>query len=154
MLGKLQRAHPTLPGHFAPAYLVGSNMLRAYLFFSEYFGEYTVQLSSKMKIFWIKSVSLEYSCYEGYLEEFNNGKMSKYSHEIDLIRFFQIYHQNSPIKLFLGGNFQNFTFLQNYFSRILNSESFPFSKITGLEFMLLPFYFRINNIRNIYTLSI
>ena len=33
MLGKLQRAHPTLRGHFAPAYLVGSNMLRAYLFF-------------------------------------------------------------------------------------------------------------------------
>ena len=31
MLGKLQRAHPTLPGHFAPAYLEGSNMLRAYL---------------------------------------------------------------------------------------------------------------------------
>ena len=33
MLGKLQRAHPTLPGHFAPAYFVGSDMLRAYLFF-------------------------------------------------------------------------------------------------------------------------
>ena len=33
MLGKLQRAHPTLRGHFAPAYLVGGNMLRAYLFF-------------------------------------------------------------------------------------------------------------------------
>ena len=33
MLGKLQRANPTLRGHFAPAYLVGSNMLRAYLFF-------------------------------------------------------------------------------------------------------------------------
>ena len=33
MLGKLQRAHPTLCGHFAPAYLVGSNMLRAYLLF-------------------------------------------------------------------------------------------------------------------------
>ena len=30
-VGKLQRAHPTLRGHFA--YLVGSNMLRAYLFF-------------------------------------------------------------------------------------------------------------------------
>ena len=27
MLGKLQRAHPTLHGHFAPAYLVESNML-------------------------------------------------------------------------------------------------------------------------------
>ena len=33
ILGKLQRAHPTLRGHFAPAYLAGSNMLRAYLFF-------------------------------------------------------------------------------------------------------------------------
>ena len=33
MLGKLQRAHPTLRDHFAPAYLVGSYMLRAYLFF-------------------------------------------------------------------------------------------------------------------------
>ena len=33
MLEKLQRAHPTWRGHFAPAYLVGSNMLRAYLFF-------------------------------------------------------------------------------------------------------------------------
>ena len=33
MLGKLQRAHPNLRGHFAPAYLAGSNMLRAYLFF-------------------------------------------------------------------------------------------------------------------------
>ena len=33
MLGNLQRAHPTLRGHFAPAYLVGSNMLSAYLFF-------------------------------------------------------------------------------------------------------------------------
>ena len=32
-VGKLQRAHPTLRGHFASAYLVGSNMLRAYLFF-------------------------------------------------------------------------------------------------------------------------
>ena len=31
MLRKLQRAHPTLRGHFAPAYLAGSNM--AYLFF-------------------------------------------------------------------------------------------------------------------------
>ena len=29
----LQRAYPILRGHFAPAYLVGSNMLRAYLFF-------------------------------------------------------------------------------------------------------------------------
>ena len=33
MLGKLLRAHPTLRGHFAPAYLLGSNMLRAYIFF-------------------------------------------------------------------------------------------------------------------------
>ena len=33
MLGKLQIAHHTLRAHFAPAYLVGSNMLRAYLFF-------------------------------------------------------------------------------------------------------------------------
>ena len=33
MLGKLQRAHHTLHGHFAPAYLLGSNKLRAYLFF-------------------------------------------------------------------------------------------------------------------------
>ena len=33
MLGKLQRAHPTLRGHFAPTYIVGSNMLRSYLFF-------------------------------------------------------------------------------------------------------------------------
>ena len=33
MLGKLQRAHPTFRGPFAPAYLVESNMLRAYLFF-------------------------------------------------------------------------------------------------------------------------
>ena len=33
MLGKLHRTIPTLRGHFAPAYLVGSNMLRAYLFF-------------------------------------------------------------------------------------------------------------------------
>ena len=33
MLGKLQRAHPTLRGHFAPAYLVGNNILRAYLFY-------------------------------------------------------------------------------------------------------------------------
>ena len=32
-VGKLQRAHPTLRGHFASAYLVGSNMLRAYIFF-------------------------------------------------------------------------------------------------------------------------
>ena len=32
-VGKLQRAQPTLRGHFASAYLVGSNMLRAYLFF-------------------------------------------------------------------------------------------------------------------------
>ena len=32
MLGKLQRAHSTLRGHFAPAYLVGSNMLRAYIY--------------------------------------------------------------------------------------------------------------------------
>ena len=33
MLGKLQRAHPILPGHFAPAYLVSRNMLWAYIFF-------------------------------------------------------------------------------------------------------------------------
>ena len=32
MLGKLQRAHPTLHGHFAPAYLVGNNKFRAYIF--------------------------------------------------------------------------------------------------------------------------
>ena len=32
-LGKLQRAHHTLRGLFAPAYLGGSNKLRAYLFF-------------------------------------------------------------------------------------------------------------------------
>ena len=39
MLGMLQRAHPTLRGHFAPAYLVGSNMLRVNLFFI--YGVYT-----------------------------------------------------------------------------------------------------------------
>ena len=33
MLGKLKRAHPTLRGHFASAYLVRSNMLMVYLFF-------------------------------------------------------------------------------------------------------------------------
>ena len=33
MLGKLQKAHQTLRGHFAPAYLGESNKLRAYLFF-------------------------------------------------------------------------------------------------------------------------
>ena len=33
MLGKLQRAHHTLRGHFAPAYVGGCNKLRAYLFF-------------------------------------------------------------------------------------------------------------------------
>ena len=33
MLGKLQRAYNTLRGHFAPTYSVGSNNLRAYLFF-------------------------------------------------------------------------------------------------------------------------
>ena len=33
MLGKLQRAHPTLHDNFAPAYLVGSDKLRASLFF-------------------------------------------------------------------------------------------------------------------------
>ena len=32
-VGKLQRAHLTLRGYFAPAFLIGSNMLRAYLFF-------------------------------------------------------------------------------------------------------------------------
>ena len=40
MLGKLQRAHPTLRGNFAPAYLVGSDKLRAYLFFIY---DYTMQ---------------------------------------------------------------------------------------------------------------
>ena len=30
ILGKLQRAHQTYSGHFAPAYLGGSNKLRAY----------------------------------------------------------------------------------------------------------------------------
>ena len=33
ILGKLQRAHPTLLGHFAPTYLAGNDKLRAYLFF-------------------------------------------------------------------------------------------------------------------------
>ena len=33
MLEKLQRAHHTLNGPFAPAYLGGSSKLRAYLFF-------------------------------------------------------------------------------------------------------------------------
>ena len=33
MLEKLQRAHHTWQGHFAPAYLVVSKKLRAYLFF-------------------------------------------------------------------------------------------------------------------------
>ena len=33
MLGKLQRAHLTLRGHFAPTFLVGINMPRAHLFF-------------------------------------------------------------------------------------------------------------------------
>ena len=32
-LGKLQRPDHTLRGHFAPAYLGGSNKFRAYLFF-------------------------------------------------------------------------------------------------------------------------
>ena len=32
MLGKLQRAHTTLHGHFPPAYLVGSNILRAHIY--------------------------------------------------------------------------------------------------------------------------
>ena len=40
MLGNLQRAHPTLCGHFAPAYLGGSNMLRAYLFFIYEYNSY------------------------------------------------------------------------------------------------------------------
>ena len=31
MLGKLKRAHHTLCGHFAPAYLGGSDKVRAYL---------------------------------------------------------------------------------------------------------------------------
>ena len=33
MLGKLQRAHHTLGGYSAPAYLGGSKRLRVYLFF-------------------------------------------------------------------------------------------------------------------------
>ena len=33
MLGKLQRANHTLCGHFAPAFLGGSNKLKAFLFF-------------------------------------------------------------------------------------------------------------------------
>ena len=40
-VGKLKRAHPTLRGHFDSAYLVGRNMLRAYLFFIYGFTIYT-----------------------------------------------------------------------------------------------------------------
>ena len=32
-VGKVTKSPSTLRGHFAPAYLLGSNMLRAYLFF-------------------------------------------------------------------------------------------------------------------------
>ena len=32
-----------------------------------------------MKICWIKSVSWEYSCDQEYFEEFNTGKLLKYS---------------------------------------------------------------------------
>ena len=34
MLGKLQRAHPTLRGHFVPAYLIESDKLREYHIYS------------------------------------------------------------------------------------------------------------------------
>ena len=34
----------------------------------------------------IKSVSREYSCDEEFLEEFDKGKILKYSHKKDLIR--------------------------------------------------------------------
>ena len=50
MLGKLQRANPTLRGHFAPAYLVGSNKLRAYLFFIYGATQLAVKFSMKIKI--------------------------------------------------------------------------------------------------------
>ena len=56
MLGKLQRAHPTLHGHFAPAYLVGSNMLRAYLFFI-YVWELQTSKKYQGRDNWIKLVS-------------------------------------------------------------------------------------------------
>ena len=51
MLGKLQRALPTLHGHFAPAYLVGSNMLKAYLFFIyDLYTQYTYTDLQQFKI--------------------------------------------------------------------------------------------------------
>ena len=42
MLGKLQKSHHTLRGHFAPSYLVGSNKLRAYLFLSVFRAHFVI----------------------------------------------------------------------------------------------------------------
>ena len=71
MIEKLQTAHPNLRGHFAPAYLVRSNKLRAYLFFIYVFTPYGVRnffnfkigickkiLWTKIRILWKPSNSL------------------------------------------------------------------------------------------------
>ena len=63
MLGKLQRAHPTLRGHFASAYLIGSYMLRAYLFFIYGFTSIIISISdmlwkSSIRSFWVRALLL------------------------------------------------------------------------------------------------
>ena len=65
MLGNLQRAQPTWRGHFAPAYLVGSNMH-------------------------IYSLSMVYAkgseeCYQGSLIEYTFQPKSKNNHSIAII---------------------------------------------------------------------
>ena len=59
-VGKVTRAHPTLHGHFAPTYLVGNNMLRAYLFF--------IYELTKI-IFWINFITDIISCLLKHLSE-------------------------------------------------------------------------------------
>ena len=70
MFGKLKRAHPTLRGHFAPAYLVGNNILRAYLF---YIYEPDTKLSTSYQEFHGKIASWRESWIYSYvLVEFKN----------------------------------------------------------------------------------
>ena len=74
MLVKSQRAHPTLRGHFAPAYLVGGKKLnRAYLFFIYgiykfastiwmcHFNNFLPSLLRLMKVFVVKVGNLEFN---------------------------------------------------------------------------------------------
>ena len=96
MLGKLQRAHSILRGHFAPAYLVGSNMLRANLFFIYASISQSGYLSVR---YFISTIYIEkaYGKFSFFLYDDYNILLSlhRFISTSFIIQFFYLIHDNA-----------------------------------------------------------